>query len=379
MRVRNHVRWEHRTDPAAVAVPPVLPRHAGRARRPRAALRQHRGHGRAVGEMLAALERDGLAEEHGRDLHRRDHGDGLPRAKRWLYDSGIRVPPDRALAGPASSRAASRRAGELRRPRADPPRAAGARRSEQHRRPRPPGPTREPAPEYVFAARDRMDESTDRVRAVRDAASSTSEPPPRAPYQLPNPVPRPSCRPWQELTRLHDAGELIGRASALVPRAAAARGALRHRGRPPRGPRPRRRSDASQPSSRGCAPRSTRWLAAPHPTSALLPEDELRRALLARRRAAGDRSARVRDRRRTGNAAQRDGGRLARLPRRRRSVAPLHRAVRRCSRARASRRRRCATAGRRAKRSCRARPGLSSRRTSRPRRVRCGAGCSGTR
>ena len=44
-----------------------------------------------VGELLAKLEADGLAEST-IVVWTTDHGDGLPRAKRELYDSGLRVP-----------------------------------------------------------------------------------------------------------------------------------------------------------------------------------------------------------------------------------------------------------------------------------------------
>ncbi len=46
---------------------------------------------RWVGEHLAALEEAGLADNT-IVMFWSDHGVGLPRAKRWLYDSGIRVP-----------------------------------------------------------------------------------------------------------------------------------------------------------------------------------------------------------------------------------------------------------------------------------------------
>jgi arylsulfatase A-like enzyme len=46
---------------------------------------------RRVGELLAALEEDGLADDT-IVIWTADHGDGLPRAKRELFDSGIRVP-----------------------------------------------------------------------------------------------------------------------------------------------------------------------------------------------------------------------------------------------------------------------------------------------
>ena len=45
---------------------------------------------RILGELLAQLEEDGLAENTV-VFHWSDHGP-LPRGKRWLYDSGIHVP-----------------------------------------------------------------------------------------------------------------------------------------------------------------------------------------------------------------------------------------------------------------------------------------------
>ena len=44
-----------------------------------------------AGDLLAQLEEDGLAENT-IVFFWSDHGVGLPRAKRWLYDSGTRVP-----------------------------------------------------------------------------------------------------------------------------------------------------------------------------------------------------------------------------------------------------------------------------------------------
>ena len=44
-----------------------------------------------AGEILSRLERDGLADNTV-VFFWSDHGRGLPRCKRWLYDSGIHVP-----------------------------------------------------------------------------------------------------------------------------------------------------------------------------------------------------------------------------------------------------------------------------------------------
>ncbi len=132
-----------------------------------------------VGKALAELEKAGLADDTivwfwG------DHGRGLPRGKRWIYDSGIHVPliirvPEkwRKLTAPGSPDALKPRtvnedlvafidfaptmlslAGVK-----IPSHIQGqAFLGGQKARPR----------EYVFAARDRMDEAYDLIRAVRD-------------------------------------------------------------------------------------------------------------------------------------------------------------------------------------------------------------------
>ena len=64
-----------------------------------------------VGELLGRLEADGLLEET-IVFFFGDHGDGLPRSKRWVYDSGTRVPllvrhPNKRGAGAVSDRLVS--------------------------------------------------------------------------------------------------------------------------------------------------------------------------------------------------------------------------------------------------------------------------------
>jgi uncharacterized sulfatase len=132
-----------------------------------------------VKEVLDQLEQDGLAEDTivwfwG------DHGRGLPRAKRWIYDSGSRVPlivriperwrklaraddPDAVKPGTVNEDLIAfvdfaptmlSLAG------IEVPRHIQGRAflGSQRAKPR----------EYVFAARDRMDEAYDLIRAVRD-------------------------------------------------------------------------------------------------------------------------------------------------------------------------------------------------------------------
>ena len=64
-----------------------------------------------VGELVGQLKEDGLLNET-IIFFFSDHGDGLPRSKRWVYDSGTRVPlivrhPDKKGAGTASDRLVS--------------------------------------------------------------------------------------------------------------------------------------------------------------------------------------------------------------------------------------------------------------------------------
>lgn len=125
-----------------------------------------------VGRILSELEAAGLADST-IVVFTTDHGDGLPRAKREVYDSGIRVPmvirwprkwmPDGLEPGQIDERLVSfidlapqilAWAGL-----ATPPWMQG----------RPfVGPGSDPPREMIFAARDRMDEVEDRVRAARD-------------------------------------------------------------------------------------------------------------------------------------------------------------------------------------------------------------------
>jgi arylsulfatase A-like enzyme len=126
----------------------------------------------AVGAVLARLGERGLADST-IVVWTTDHGDGLPRAKRELYDSGLRVPmivrwpeayrPDGAEPGSVDERLVSfvdfaptflSLAGAPL-PERLPGRSFLA-----------PG---APPREYVFASRDRIDETDDRQRAVRDA------------------------------------------------------------------------------------------------------------------------------------------------------------------------------------------------------------------
>lgn len=154
------------TDPDRVRLPPYLP--DGEACR-RALARQYDRialHDGSVGGLLRELEEDGVADDTLVVIWS-DHGEGLPRCKRWCYDGGIRVPlivrwPGRVAPGSRDPRLVSMvdlapatlRAAGLAVPR--------------HMHGVPFLDDDAPERDHVFACRDRFDESYDRVRAVRD-------------------------------------------------------------------------------------------------------------------------------------------------------------------------------------------------------------------
>jgi hypothetical protein len=164
---------------------------------------------RQVGELLQQLEDDMLTEKTVIFFFS-DHGDGLPRAKRWLYDSGLRVPliirwpghltpggRDRQLVsfvdlGPTVLSLAG-----LAIP--------------GHMQGKPfLGPEKGPEREYVYAARDRIDESYDWVRAVRDERFKLIRNfYPEKPYVLPVPY-RDRGLTMQDLLQMNEEGKLEG-------------------------------------------------------------------------------------------------------------------------------------------------------------------------
>ena len=120
-----------------------------------------------AGDILAALEADGLAGDTVVFFYG-DHGWGLPRGKRWVYDSGLRVPllvrwPGRIEPGTVREDLVSfiDFAPTLL--------ALAGVAVPEHMQGRVfLGEDAMPEPEYLFFTRDRMDETYDRIRAVRD-------------------------------------------------------------------------------------------------------------------------------------------------------------------------------------------------------------------
>ncbi len=117
--------------------------------------------------LLKQLEEDGLAENT-IVFFWGDHGRGLPRGKRWVYDSGLKVPlivrwPGKLNPGTTEDRMVSLldlgpTALSLAGVKVPPYMQGQAFLGEQQKAPR----------EYIFAHRDRMDEAYDMMRAVRD-------------------------------------------------------------------------------------------------------------------------------------------------------------------------------------------------------------------
>lgn len=162
-----HVKDEERQDASKVPIPVYLPD----APEVRQDIAQHLEDATEadyqVGEVLKFLDDNGLAQNT-IVVFWGDHGSALPRGKRWLYDSGLRVPLIVRWPGviqPGSVRDdltcvldyaptfVSVAGGEV-------PKEWNGRVFL--------GPNMQPEPKYVFGGRDRMDENQDRVRSVRD-------------------------------------------------------------------------------------------------------------------------------------------------------------------------------------------------------------------
>lgn len=162
-----------------------------------------------VGDILQQLEEDGYAENT-IVVYYSDHGDGLPRRKRWLYDSGLHVPmivrwPGQLQPGTRSDRLVSFI--DLAPTMLS---IAGIDIPEYLQGHAFLGAQETPARKYIYGARDRMDERYEIIRAVRDQ---------RFKY-IRNYEPFRPYAPWQdygergptkqEIRRLQAAGQLTG-------------------------------------------------------------------------------------------------------------------------------------------------------------------------
>ncbi len=168
---RNLPEVSSEVDPASIIVPPYYPDTPT----VRSDMARHYNNiaamDRQVAELLAQLEADGLAENT-IVIWTTDHGDGLPRAKRELYDAGIKVPmiirwpeayrPDGVVPGSLDERLIS--FVDL----APTVLALAGVPAPAYLQGRDFSNPDLEAREYIFASRDRIDAIEDRQRAVRD-------------------------------------------------------------------------------------------------------------------------------------------------------------------------------------------------------------------
>jgi N-sulfoglucosamine sulfohydrolase len=197
------------TDPSLVKVPPYYPDNET-VRRNIARLYDNIAKlDSIVGKILKELEEEGLAENTV-VFFWSDHGDGLPRAKRWLYDAGTRIPliirwPGYINEGEVSGRLIS--SVDL----GPTVLSVAGINVPEHMQGKPFMGSQVLAPRnYVFSARDRIDESYDMVRSVRDNRYRyIRNYYPLKPYVLWVPY-RDRMPIMQEMLRLHAEGKLEG-------------------------------------------------------------------------------------------------------------------------------------------------------------------------
>jgi N-sulfoglucosamine sulfohydrolase len=164
---RNMLAENEQHDPAKMVLPPYYP-DTPIVRRDMANYYDNMTFtDKRVGQILKQLEEDGLVDNtivfcFG------DHGRGLPRGKRWVYDSGIRAPL--VIRWPGKIEPGSVRSDLVAFVDFAPTLLALAGvELPKHLQGQPFLGPKTPAPrKYIYAARDRMDETLDIIRAVRD-------------------------------------------------------------------------------------------------------------------------------------------------------------------------------------------------------------------
>ena len=196
------------TNPDDVELPPYLP-NTPKARQ--ALARQYDNLATAdarVGELLDQLEEDGLAE-HTIVFLWSDHGEGLPRGKRWPYDAGIRIPlivrwHEELNAGSESDQLVSLI--DL----GPTVLSLCGVQAPQHLQGHPFLGPQKVERDYIFATRDRLDLSYHMLRAVRDKKYKyIRNYYPEKPYLRWDPY-RNTHPVMQEMWRLHVEGKLEG-------------------------------------------------------------------------------------------------------------------------------------------------------------------------
>jgi N-sulfoglucosamine sulfohydrolase len=164
---RNTLSAEELHDPARATLPPYYP-DTPIVRRDMANYYDNLTFtDKEVGRILKQLDDDGLAESTV-VFFWGDHGRGLPRHKRWIYDSGIRVPLVVRWPGQMSPGSTSDELVAFVDFAPTVLSLAGVEAPAHLQGQALLGQRKAPPREYVYAARDRMDETLDIIRAVRD-------------------------------------------------------------------------------------------------------------------------------------------------------------------------------------------------------------------
>lgn len=198
----------HPVDPAAVTLPSYYPDHPVARKDWALYLESINLLDEEVGRVLTRLEEAGLAENTV-VFYFGDHGRCHVRGKQFLYDGGIHVPllvrwPARLPAGRVSQELVS--ALDFAPTVLD---LAGVT-VPKHMQGRVfLGPRKQAEPRYLFATRDRCDETVDRIRSVRDRRYKYLRNfMPDRPYMQPNAYKERAYPVWNLLKELHARGKL---------------------------------------------------------------------------------------------------------------------------------------------------------------------------
>lgn len=122
---------------------------------------------RQVGEVLKRLDEDGLSDNT-IVVFWSDHGRGLPRGKRWIYDSGTHIPFIIRWPGKLKPATVNDELVNTEDLTATTLALAGVDRPDYMHGRVIVGDQKQPAPEYIFFHRDRMDEAYELMRGCRD-------------------------------------------------------------------------------------------------------------------------------------------------------------------------------------------------------------------
>jgi uncharacterized sulfatase len=207
-----------RTDPASVKLPPYVP-DTPIVRKDFAKYYDCIAEmDIQAGRLLDELQADGLATNT-LVVYFSDHGRALPRGKRWLYDTGLRVPlimrwPGKIEPGTKDDELVSLMDMGPTMLSAMGLKVPGNMQSRVVM-----GSGKQPEPKYLFYTRDRMDETYDMMRAVRDHKFKYIKNfYPEKPYD--QVVKYAENTPTlQELRRLHKEGKLTGPATLFFAKA----------------------------------------------------------------------------------------------------------------------------------------------------------------